>query len=278
MPHRSLRPLAVTAAVALGSVALLALAIGGGWLGPDVGRGATFCEAARDGLVRQPANTLSNAGFVLAGLLVAWRAGAPARPGSVLASRPGVATAYACGVVLLGPGSAAMHATQSSLGGHLDTLSMYVVASFAAAYALTRWCGRDRVFLAQVFSLGVAGCELVGSVPGRVPVVMFAGNVAFGALLLAAVVLEVLLWRRGRTRIDLRWGAGALAAMVVALVIWTLSQHGWCDPHSWLQGHAAWHLLGALAAYLLLRLWDSEREAAQAKPNLASGSSSIRSS
>jgi hypothetical protein len=29
------------------------------------------------------------------------------------------------------------------------------------------------------------------------------------------------------------------------------------------QGHAAWHLLGAASAYLLFRLWTSERERAE---------------
>ena len=47
--------------------------------------------------------------------------------------------------------------------------------------------------------------------------------------------------------------------MLVAFAIWNLSQHGWCDPHSLVQGHAAWHLLDALAAYLLFRLYASER-------------------
>lgn len=269
---RSLRPVVVTAAVAVVAVGALALALVQGWLGPDVGRGATFCEAARDGIVRQPANTLSNVGFIIAGLFVAWRAGAPTGSGSVLATHPGLAASYACGVVLLGPGSAAMHASQSALGGHLDTLSMYVVASFAASYALMRWLHRGPLFLAQVFSLAVAGCELVGQVPGKVPLLMFAGNVAFAALLLVAITLEVLMHRRRQTRIDLRWGVGAVLTMVVALVIWTLSQHAWCDPHSWLQGHAAWHLLGAVAAYLLFRMWDSEQQAGQTEPDRAATS------
>jgi hypothetical protein len=273
MPPSSPRPLAVTSAVALVSVGLLVLAVGRGWLGADVGRGDEFCETAGTGWVKQPANTWSNLGFVVAGLLVAWRAGRPDRIGQVLPRNPGVATAYACVVVLLGPGSAAMHATQSAAGGHLDVLSMYVLASFAVAYALMRWFGRDRWFLAQVFSLAVAACELVGSYDGAVPVVLHAGNLAFGALVLTAVLLEVALARRSGTRTDLRWGAAAVATILVAFAIWTVSRHGWCDPHSWVQGHAAWHLLGAVSAYLLFRLWASER--AQANPRRASGSSSI---
>src|SRR5687768_6546572 len=90
------RPLAMAGATAAVSCGLLALAVWQGWLGPDVGRGANFCEAAT-GLVRQPANTFSNAGFVVAGLLIAWHAGR-ARTGGRLMTR-GLATAMACIVV-----------------------------------------------------------------------------------------------------------------------------------------------------------------------------------
>src|SRR6478735_9676220 len=125
MPDRSLRPLGYAVATAVLSVGLLVLAGGAGWLGADVGRGANFCEAARGGWVKQPANSYSNLGFVVAGLAVAWHAGRT--------TLGGLATPYACLVVFLGPASAAMHATQSSLGGRFDLLSMYLVASFAAA-------------------------------------------------------------------------------------------------------------------------------------------------
>lgn len=264
VPTRSARPLAVTAAVAVAATGLLVLAVGAGWLGPDAGRGEEFCEAARSGWVKQPANTLSNAGFVLAGLLVAWRAGRSDLLGDVLPRLPGLATTYACAVVLLGPASAAMHATQSAAGGRLDLLSMYLVASFAAAYALTRWVGQGRLFFAQLLGLLVAGCELVGLYPGEVPVVGYAGNLAFAALLLVAVVVELRLRLRagpgtGRPRTDLRWGVGALGVILVAFAIWNLTRSLWCDPDSLLQGHAAWHLLCAVSAYLLIRLWASER-------------------
>jgi hypothetical protein len=198
----------------------------------------------------QPANSLSNAGFVVAGLAIAWYAGRRDRLGDVLVTRPGLPTAYAAVTVLLGPASAAMHATQSELGGRLDLLSMYLIASFAAAYALMRLVRQGSVFFFQVFLLLVAACELVGTVDASVPVVHDSGNLAFGTLLVAAIAIEVALWRRagrgyGGTRTELRWGGGAVAAMLVAFVIWNLAQGPWCAPTSWVQGHAAWHLLAA---------------------------------
>ena len=246
---------------AAAAVGLLALAIAQDWLGPDVGRGAEFCEVPHDvGHLVQPANSLSNVGFVVVGLVIAWQAGRPDRLGAVLQRRRGLPTAYAVVTALLGPASAAMHATGTALGGHLDLLSMYLIASFAAAYALMRLVRQGSVFFFQVFLLLVAACELIGTIDGDVPVVHVAGNLAFGVLLVSAVTIETALWRRAEgTRTDLRWGGGAVGAMAVAFAIWNLAQGPWCSRTSWLQGHAAWHLLDAVAAYLLFRLYTSEQ-------------------
>ena len=260
-PPRDLRPLRVTGAVAVLSVGLLVFAVSQGWLGEDVGRGANFCEAARPGLLKQPANSLSNAGFVVAGLLVAWRAGRRSDLGDTLPRHPGLPTVYAVILVLLGPASAAMHATQSSLGGHLDLLSMYLIASFATAYAVMRLWGQSTLTFVQLGLLLVAGCELVEAAGAgkEIPVVMSTGNLAFGTLLVLAVTLEVVLWRRGIERTDLRYGAAALGAILIAFTIWNLAKSRWCDPGSLLQGHAAWHLLCAVAAYFLFRLYASAK-------------------
>ena len=255
---RDLRPFAIAAAVAALSVGLLWLSVVHGWLGPDVGRGDRFCEAARDAVVLQPANTFSNAGFVIAGLAVAWRAGAPR---TTIAASPRLATAYGVVVVLLGPASAAMHATQSALGGHLDLLSMYLIAAFASAYAWTRVLGRGSGFFAVGFVSVVVVCEIVERIPGHVPVVDIAANLAFGGFLLLALAGEAMLWLRGSGRRQVGWGLASAGALAVAFAVWNLAKDGssLCHPDSLLQGHAAWHLLCAVAAYALYRLYASER-------------------
>jgi len=244
------RPLVLTAATAAASLTALVLAVRFGWLGADVDRGASFCEAAA-GRVRQPVNTLSNLGFVVAGLAIAreaWRL-------------PAVGTAYACLVVLLGPASMTMHATESALGGHLDMLSMYLVASFAVAYAAMRVWRRDRGFMAVVFAASLVGCEAVQAAGGEVPVVMHAGNLAFGLLLLAALLLERHLVRRGDSAPDRRWILAAAGILLLAFAVWSTAKDGspLCWPGSVYQGHAVWHLLGAVSAYCLFRFYASER-------------------
>jgi hypothetical protein len=256
--HRDPRPLVVAGATAVLSCGLLVLAVWRGWLGPDAGQGASFCEAARAGwIVRQPANTLSTIGFVVAGLLIGWQAGGRDETGHPMDRR--LATAMACLVVLLGPGSAAMHATQSVAGGALDVLSMYLFAAFAAAYAIMRWRRGGPRTLAVVFVAGVAFCELAGLWHAELPVVMAAGNVAFGLLLIGAAVVEVRVMRRPGVRSPRRYAAVSLATILVAFAIWNLSNAWLCDPHSLVQGHAAWHLLDAVSAYFLYRYYAGEK-------------------
>lgn len=241
----------------MASLGLLAAALVFGWFGPNVGRGASFCEAAHDALVRQPANTFSNLGFVIAGLAIAWHV---SRRGSG-AMGASLGTAYAVLVVLLGPGSAAMHASQSALGGHLDVYSMYLLASFVAAYAAARLLALSAAGLAGLFGGLLGVCTVAEFTAADVPVLMTVGNAVFALLLLAGLVMEVGLRVRGVSELDLRWGIGSLAALLVAFVIWSLGKDGGplCDPHSLLQPHAVWHLLDALAAWLLFRFYASQR-------------------
>ncbi len=252
--RRDLVPVVVTAVVGVVSLGLLLLASARGWLGPDVDRGGHFCEAGHDGLLVQPVNALSNLAFVVVGLLIAWRARWPR--GRLV--RPYATTALAVVVTLLGPASMAMHATESALGGRLDMLSMYLVASFATAYALVRVTGRGTGTGAVVFIGLVLVCEVVESSFGALPVVDHAGNAVFAALLVATVVLEALLIPRVRRHTA--WGVGAVLVMVIAFAVWLPSHDGGalCDPLSLLQGHGVWHVLCAVAVYCLYRLWAGE--------------------
>ncbi|MBK6886767.1 MAG: ceramidase domain-containing protein [Tetrasphaera sp.] len=252
---RDTGPFLITATVAVVAVAGFALAAARGWLGPDVGRGSGFCEAARAGWIHQPANTFSNLAFVAAGLAIAWHAGsAPAR--TLLTRTRPLVVGLGILVVLLGPGSAAMHATQSEVGGHLDMTSMYLVSSFALAYAATRLVRGGTWAFVRVFLAALLVQEIVELRGGPLPVLMHTGNLGFALTLLTAIGFEIVLDRRG-DGVDRRWAAASLGSLLLAFGIWNLAKDGtpWCHPHSLLQGHAAWHILCAVAAYALYRAY-----------------------
>ncbi|KGN36331.1 hypothetical protein N803_05875 [Knoellia subterranea KCTC 19937] len=237
------------------SMALLGIALAQSWLGPAVDRGGAFCEAARDAVVRQPANTFSNLGFVIAGLAIAHRV---TRHGSGGMPRS-LATAYTILVVLLGPGSAAMHASESTFGGHLDLYSMYFLASFALAYAVSRLLTLGTSGFVALFGAGLGVCTVAEFQSVDVPVLMTMGNAVFASMLLAGLFVELVLRRRGTERLDLRWGVASVVTLAVAFAIWSMGKDGGalCDPESWLQPHAVWHAMDAGAAWFLYRYWAS---------------------
>lgn len=243
----SRRAVVIVAVISLMAWALLGWAVWQGWLGPPAGRGAEFCEATRTGLIKQPVNAASNLGFTIAALAIAVSVA-----GSTTHQRTTL-TSFAVIVALLGPGSAAMHASETAVGGHLDLLSMYLLASFAAAYALVRSGRLSTLRGGWLFVAFVAACELIGAIPVALPVIMHPGNAAFALLLLTTVAIEAGMIRRNET--EWRWGLASVGTLLLAFAVWNLAKDGspWCSPYSIVQGHGIWHLLDALAAYFLAR-------------------------
>lgn len=249
-PKRSWLPLVASVAVGIAGVVLVTVATARGWLGPDVDRGAQFCETDHWCFFAQPSNTLSNIGFIAAAAILAWQARRPERR-----LRPlGLTITFVVTAALLGPASMAMHASESALGGHLDVMSMQLIAAFSLAYGIGRLGGLStpRVVLAFLVVFGV-GTRVTWR-GDRIEILHHTGNLVFALLVIAALVMEVVLWRRVRPPRPL-WGVASVLTLAAAFGIWLVSQTGgpWCDPESWLQGHALWHLLCALAVYFLGR-------------------------
>jgi hypothetical protein len=256
--------------IALAAVALALAALGGfalaGWPGEPNGCLQTFgcfCEAPRPGLVRQPANTFSNVGFIAVGLGIAWEAGRRrARGGAPSAGDPPIARGFLPGlcavvVALLGPGSMALHGSLTRWGGQADVLSMYLWAALALAYAALRAARLSSGAFAALFA-GL--CAVLAWTKFRVA---FSSDVIFGLLVGGFAAGEAIVWRRRRDLAqDRRWLALSGALFGAAFALWLPSRRPdgpLCDPHSLLQGHAAWHLLCAAATAAIWLYWRSER-------------------
>lgn len=203
------------------------------WGEPNV----KWCEATLCSWVNEPANTWSNLAYLAVAVWCLW---------GWLRTGRGSLRRFAWTVGLVGVFSFAYHATNNYFTQLLDFLGMYVLAFLLVALNLHRagWLRRERVGPVHV-GLTV-GCMLL------IPV-MRQLHFPYQAVVLAAVLVivgtEVHLSRQGGRREGYRdfwWAVGLLAAAMACSVADVTRV--WCEPDNhWLQGHAAWHVLSALA-------------------------------
>jgi hypothetical protein len=223
--------------------------------------GNCYCETAHatpsHSIVKQPANTWSNLGAVLAGLLIlaiADRERARRRGGARSAPNPMMsggfyAVLYGAVVLFLGPGSMAFHGSLTRFGGWLDTLSMILFITFVLLYdaaRILRFDDRRTVFAGAYLSLNALLAVFTWVAYGS-GMIVFVGAVA------VAVILELVLSTRGIGGVRrplLPWLTLGLVTFAIALVVWWLSWTGGllCDPDSLFQGHAVWHVLAEAVA------------------------------
>ena len=206
---------------------------------------ACFCEAVGDGLVRQPSNTWSSLGFCVVALLMLSQWRRERARGSLTSAE---ALTFIVAVMLVGVTSALYHASLTFFGQTLDVQSMYLVVLLALMVNVE---ALRRPPVSRALPLYVASNLALGVLLVTVPAVR---RHAFGLALAGVVVTEVVV-RLKRLRVNgLRFLLGALATQALAFAIWVLDLKKLvCEPHSLLQGHAAWHLLGAVATLLLWR-------------------------
>ena len=211
-----------------------------------------FCELPRTGaLLLQPANSWSSFGFVLVGSWV--MLGAAARPGRPLSGFAAMWLGFTA--IVIGVGSAALHASLTLWGQFADVLGMYLLGAFILTWGLMRWRG---------LSVGVAIALYIGVAGGLIASLWLwpeSRRWLFAVLLVAGIVVEWFGARPKRRGVAARYFLLGLAANLLAFAIWILDQQRIvCAPESLLQGHAVWHLLGAAAVALSYVYYRSETE------------------
>lgn len=211
------------------------------WLPATCMPDGCFCEAVRSGWLRQPSNVISSLAFCVVAALVVLGRGAPAGGSDDREDR----YLFWVTATFIGLGSSFFHASLTFVGQTFDLLGMYLLATLLLLWSARRrlaWTSSQRV---AVYVLG--------------NIVLLAILIVWPALrryVFAALVAGVLLAERSNRSTD-----GALTSrkyllmsvglLLAGFLIWILDLTKiLCDPGSVLQGHAAWHLLGAGAALM----------------------------
>ena len=215
-----------------------------------------FCEFPRIGsLILQPADSYSSYGYAFVGLLMIvlargdhWRSGFDRN----------AAAFFGVTAIVVGLGSVLLHATLSLWGQFFDVTGMYFTGGFMLVSALARW---RRMTERQAITLYVLLLAVLLTLLYVIPEVR---RWLFAVVLIAAIIAEMGFARRLRSGVKTQFYVTGIALKALAFTIWNLDQRGIvCAPHSLLQGHAAWHLLGATALLCTFLYYRSEQAAAE---------------
>ena len=250
-------------AVSLFALVFVFLGIYNLWFGELREGVMLFCEHARDGFIKQPSNTFSNLAFICSGIYIGWLSYKNEfSESNYMTKTVFYPTFFASIVAFIGPGSMALHATNSVWGGFMDLFSMFLLSSFIFCYAFMRWFRLSPKAFFLFFAANVAICSAIYLSPFNQTSLFFkTSEICFIFQLVGGMILEICNKYVRGTKISAVWGWLSVFTILFSFFIWTISrtQESWfCDPHSLIQGHAIWHLLDALAAYFLFVFYASE--------------------
>ena len=106
-----------------------------------IGEASRWCERISAGAFREPINTLTNLGFMVAGLYILYTL-TNETPFNDFSGLNIITILYGVAVVYLGPGSMMMHGTNTEWGGWADNLSMvmYIIIPWLYnIYKMSKW-------------------------------------------------------------------------------------------------------------------------------------------
>jgi hypothetical protein len=193
------------------------------------------CERLRDGLIAQPANTVSSLAYVAVGMWVLARVVRGDVP------RRGAGLALGVALIAVGAGSVAFHGPGGGGGRFVHDLSI--------AGLLLVIVGTD------LDTLGRSWLPIVAVAAGAAVMLVVApdsSNAVTAVLGVGAAGTEVAVSRIGHlrtTRADRVAYAVAAGCLALGVTVQLLGRTAapLCDPDEVWQGHALWHVLTAVA-------------------------------
>lgn len=215
-------------------------------LGPILALAGPDCEGIGSGAFDQPANTVSSAAFLLAGLWILGRA-------RRCAGRRIELAVFGLAVAGNAVGGLLYHGIRSEGATWVHDEAILAVLAFAAVSALARLRGWQAPATLVAFAAALAGSGALLAIAPASSYAMFAVlGVGAGAWELGEYRHELSAIRaEGLTpRRVARLGVAAVAVLAAAAFFVGRAGAELCRPESAFQWHAAWHVLAAVAMAL----------------------------
>ena len=247
-------PISIATLIALATVVVLAIQpanIWANWKPATCLKTGCFCETSHtQSPIRQPANTVSSLGFVFSGTIILFQM----RQKEAARRLPaGYSAIMGISSIMIGVGSAFYHASLTFIGQFFDVFGMFLLAAFMLVYAWERiWNLRLTTTLGLYLALNLflSGLQIV--IPDT-------RRYVFAIILIVALLCEYYFHMKAKPQIEVRWMRYGISLLAVAYIIWILDNtHTICFEKSLFQGHAAWHILGAVSVLYLYRYYASE--------------------
>lgn len=159
--------------------------------------------------------------------------------------------------VLVGLGSAFYHASLTFWGQFVDVFGMYLFVTLFLVYAWQRLFNiSETKTIFSYLTLNIVFIFFLLLIPET-------RRFLFALVLLVALCFEIFVQKRKKIFIQTRWFYYGLGILAIAFLIWILDiTKIFCDPYSVWQGHAIWHVLGAVAIFFLYVYFESEETTA----------------
>lgn len=232
-----------------------------GWTLGMAGTFAEFCEQNRMAqFIRQPANTWSNLAYLFYGLLCIRFARydkTQRQTANLIVSQPAISWVFGFTFVYLCFGSFFYHASLTRVGQHFDMGGTYALVAFPLLVNLARILRHYTAIDPERLTRWLVLLSFA------VFILIFAfkwylkAEYTLGALILGVIVSTAWYHAISKTPYQILFGLFAIVSTAAAYFIWWQDRYKhWCDPESYLQGHAFWHILtglGGFWVYLMLR-------------------------
>lgn len=204
----------------------------------------SFCEERLCALIVEPANTWSNIGYLIVGIIIALHSKKHSKSSFHFFS---VTSVY------LFIGSSLFHATGTFWGEVLDLSAMFMLSLAMLTINLKRWFHLKLRLTYAVFLLSFVASVILLLIFKPIGILLFSAQV------IVALSLELLLWKRQiMPQAKYKTLLKAFTFFGIAFFFWILDiSKIMCIPtNHYFTGHSAWHLLNAATIYYLYLFYE----------------------